>query len=232
MLQLDDPVAKHLPGWPGGKVITLEHLLSHRSGIPSYTEGTGFEAWKKGPRTLADTLALFRDAPLEFDPGSDTEPSNSNTVLLGVFVRRSHVVDHADELFDARRYLLQPLVLRLHVDARVVVPIELGCNDAVAGEHESFGIDAYAGRGGLDRVVALGCERYWPVGSAGNEVPARGHRRQRDALEMPVRHRPRTQAGGHELLHDVVDRSRFAGCSRRAAVEVVGCEDGDVRAQP
>lgn len=83
VLRLDDPVAKHLPGWPGGKVITLEHLLSHRSGIPSYTEGTGFEAWKKGPRTLADTLALFRDAPLEFDPGSDTEPSNSNTVLLG-----------------------------------------------------------------------------------------------------------------------------------------------------
>lgn len=83
VLRLDDPVARHMPGWPGGKAITLEHLLSHRSGIPSYTDDLAFEAWKKGPRELEDTLGLFRDSPLEFDPGSDTAPSNSNTVLLG-----------------------------------------------------------------------------------------------------------------------------------------------------
>lgn len=82
-LRLDDPVARHLPGWPHGDAITLEHLLSHKSGIPSYTDGTGFEAWKKAPRTLEATLGLFRDSSLEFDPGSDTAPSNSNTVLLG-----------------------------------------------------------------------------------------------------------------------------------------------------
>jgi CubicO group peptidase (beta-lactamase class C family) len=83
VLRFDDPVARHLPGWPGGQAITLEHLLSHRSGIPSYTEGPAFEAWKQGPRELEATLALFRDLPLEFEPGSDTAPSNSNTVLLG-----------------------------------------------------------------------------------------------------------------------------------------------------
>jgi CubicO group peptidase (beta-lactamase class C family) len=83
VLRLDDPVSRHLPGWPGGDAIALEHLLSHRSGIPSYTDGVAFEAWKKAPRTLEATLGLFRDLPLEFDPGSDTSPSNSNTVLLG-----------------------------------------------------------------------------------------------------------------------------------------------------
>jgi D-alanyl-D-alanine carboxypeptidase len=83
VLRLDDPVSRHLPGWPGGDAITLEHLLSHRSGIPSYTDGLAFDAWKKAPRTLAATLELFRNVPLDFDPGSDTSPSNSNTVLLG-----------------------------------------------------------------------------------------------------------------------------------------------------
>ena len=83
VLRLDDPVARHIPGWPGGTEITLEHLLSHESGIPNYTDGQSFDAWKQGPRTLADTLDLFRNLPLEFDPGSDTSPSNSNTVLLG-----------------------------------------------------------------------------------------------------------------------------------------------------
>jgi CubicO group peptidase (beta-lactamase class C family) len=82
-LRLDDPVGRHLPGWPGGKVITLEHLLSHRSGIPSYTDDLAFHAWKHGPRTLEDTLGLFRESPLDFDPGTDTAPSNSNVVLLG-----------------------------------------------------------------------------------------------------------------------------------------------------
>lgn len=83
VLRLDDPVARHLPGWPGGDAITVEHLLSHRSGIPNYTDDGAFEAWKKGPRTLEATLGLFRGHPLEFEPGTDTAPSNSNTVLLG-----------------------------------------------------------------------------------------------------------------------------------------------------
>lgn len=83
VLNLDDPVSRHLPSWPGGDDITVEHLLSYRSGLPSYTEDMGFQAFKKGPRQLPDVLDQFRGDPLEFEPGTDTAPSNSNTVLLG-----------------------------------------------------------------------------------------------------------------------------------------------------
>jgi CubicO group peptidase (beta-lactamase class C family) len=83
VLGLQDPVSRHLPDWPGGDAITLEQLLAHRSGIPSYTDDLAFERWKKGPRTLEATLGLFRGDPLEHVPGTETAPSNSNYVLLG-----------------------------------------------------------------------------------------------------------------------------------------------------
>lgn len=83
VLDLQDPVSRHLPSWPGGDSVTLEQLLAHRSGIPNYTDDLAFGPWKKGPRTLEATLELFRGDPLEFEPGSDTAPSNSNYVLLG-----------------------------------------------------------------------------------------------------------------------------------------------------
>lgn len=83
VLDLQDPVAKHLPGWPAGDRITVEHLLTHKSGIPSFTDSDAFERWKNAPHSLQDILALFRELPLDFEPGTDTAPGNSNTALLG-----------------------------------------------------------------------------------------------------------------------------------------------------
>ncbi|MEM7158831.1 MAG: serine hydrolase domain-containing protein [Myxococcota bacterium] len=83
-LRLDDPVSRYLPYWPNGERITLEHLLSHRSGIPNYTDMQSFEAWKRQEHTLQTAASWFRNLPLEFDPGTDTSPSNSNYMLLGL----------------------------------------------------------------------------------------------------------------------------------------------------
>ena len=42
-LSLQDPIEKHLPGYPTqGHVITIEHLLTHTSGIQSYTDMPGW----------------------------------------------------------------------------------------------------------------------------------------------------------------------------------------------
>ena len=44
-LALDDDVRKHIPDFPDkGVKITVEHLLTHTSGVPSYT---GLPAWLK-----------------------------------------------------------------------------------------------------------------------------------------------------------------------------------------
>ena len=42
-LSLQDPIEKYLPGYPTqGHVITIEHLLTHTSGIQSYTDMPGW----------------------------------------------------------------------------------------------------------------------------------------------------------------------------------------------
>ncbi|MEX1365545.1 MAG: serine hydrolase domain-containing protein [Nannocystaceae bacterium] len=83
IIELSDPVSQYVPGWPGGDDMTIEHLLSYRSGIPSFTEDPAFERWKRGPQPLPAILKTFRRLPLEFTPGTDMAPSNSNMVLLG-----------------------------------------------------------------------------------------------------------------------------------------------------
>ena len=107
-LSLADPVSRHLPDWPDGSAITLEHLLAHRSGIPNFTDDLMFEVWKRGPRTLQDTMALFRGHPLEFEPGSDTSPSNSNYVVLGAILEAVAGKDYEQVV---REQVLQPLSL-------------------------------------------------------------------------------------------------------------------------
>lgn len=108
VLKLDDPVSRFLPGWPGGDDTTIEHLLAHRSGIPNFTGDLAFEAWKKGPRTVDQTLELFRGDPLEFEPGTDTDPSNSNYVLLGAVLEAATEKPYAQVV---REQVLEPLSL-------------------------------------------------------------------------------------------------------------------------
>ncbi len=88
-LALDAPVTKYLPAYPmHGKTITLRHLLGHTSGIKNYTND---EDWAKTlvlDKSVAEMVALFKDWPLEFDPGTKFSYSNSGYVLLGAVIEK------------------------------------------------------------------------------------------------------------------------------------------------
>jgi D-alanyl-D-alanine carboxypeptidase len=88
-LRLEDEVTKHLPDYPThGARITIEHLLTHTSGIPSYT---GLPEWQPLVRkdlTLPELIALFKDKPLEFAPGEKWSYNNSAYVLLGAVIEK------------------------------------------------------------------------------------------------------------------------------------------------
>ncbi|HEY3515577.1 MAG TPA: serine hydrolase, partial [Gammaproteobacteria bacterium] len=101
-LSLDDPLKKHWPNAPPAwGAVTIFHLLTHSSGIPSFTSGAEFLQWKLQPSTPEQTIAHVRDQPLEFTPGDRMSYSNSGYVLLGMIVERVSGKSYAEYLRDS-----------------------------------------------------------------------------------------------------------------------------------
>jgi CubicO group peptidase (beta-lactamase class C family) len=96
-LALNDDVRKYIPDFPDkGAVITIEHLLTHTSGVPSYTE---LPAWLKLWRqdmSPAEILALTKDLPLEFPPGTRFKYDNTGYTMLGMVIEKASGMSYAD----------------------------------------------------------------------------------------------------------------------------------------
>jgi D-alanyl-D-alanine carboxypeptidase len=106
-LKLDDPINKYLPNPPASwEAVTIEHLLTHTSGIPSYTGLPGFfEKRISAPLTPIEIADLSRDLPLEFKPGEKFAYNNTGYVLLGYIVNKVTGVPYIDYL---RAHVLDP----------------------------------------------------------------------------------------------------------------------------
>jgi D-alanyl-D-alanine carboxypeptidase len=95
-LALSDDITKFLPDYPThGKTITIEHLLTHTSGIVNYTSRRGFGANSDKDLSVAQMIATFKDDPLEFDPGTRFSYSNSGYFLLGAIIEKVSGVPYA-----------------------------------------------------------------------------------------------------------------------------------------
>lgn len=83
-LKLSDEITQYLPDYPThGQKITVEHLLTHTSGIKNYTALPAWYALWRKDLSLEELIALFKDEPLDFTPGTQWSYSNSGYVLLG-----------------------------------------------------------------------------------------------------------------------------------------------------
>lgn len=72
----------------GGRV-TIHHVLSHTSGIPSYTSHPGFFAnVSRNPFGTEEFVTTYCSADLEFEPGTRYAYSNSGYFILGAVVER------------------------------------------------------------------------------------------------------------------------------------------------
>lgn len=106
-LSTDAPVSRYLPDCPEAwKEITIHHLLTHTSGIKSYTNLSDFSQRGLSPVTDAGVLSLLAPLPLEFPPGSKFAYNNSGYYLLGMVVERVSGMKY--EEFLARR-IFQPV---------------------------------------------------------------------------------------------------------------------------
>ncbi|HEX6086544.1 MAG TPA: serine hydrolase [Thermoanaerobaculia bacterium] len=98
-LALTDPITKFIPDYPTqGKTITIEHLLTHTSGIRSYTDKPDFPASMRKDLTPAELIATFRNDPMQFDPGAQWAYNNSAYILLGHIIEQLSGMPYADYL--------------------------------------------------------------------------------------------------------------------------------------
>lgn len=88
-LSVNDTVKKCIPDAPAAwDKVTIFHLLTHTSGIPSFTSFPDYGPTEAIPTTPEKLVARFRDKPLEFQPGEKFNYSNSGYVLLGYVIEK------------------------------------------------------------------------------------------------------------------------------------------------
>jgi CubicO group peptidase (beta-lactamase class C family) len=89
-LHIQDLVCNYIVDCPAAwKAITLEHLLTHTSGIPNFTQFVDFRTWQATPSPPLEVIARFRDRPLDFQPGEEWSYSNSGYTLLGYIIEQA-----------------------------------------------------------------------------------------------------------------------------------------------
>ena len=86
-MTLDDPVAKHVGDLPAEwQPITVRQLMAHVSGLPDYTKQAAFnpaQEYKPG-----EVIALVKNVPLAFQPGTQVANSATDFFLLGLVVEK------------------------------------------------------------------------------------------------------------------------------------------------
>src|SRR3954471_14461284 len=87
-LSLDDPIAKYFPGLTRAKDVKIRHILSHTSGYEDYApQDYTIPAWTK-PTTADKIVHEWATKPLDFEPGTQYQYSNTNFNIAGLIVER------------------------------------------------------------------------------------------------------------------------------------------------
>jgi D-alanyl-D-alanine carboxypeptidase len=113
LLSLDDTINQYIEDIPNGDEITLRQMANMTSGIASYTFNEQWlDEFFSHPERVWTTEELVRigieDSPV-FDPGTEFQYSNTNTVLLGLVLQQV-TGEPIGELY--REGIIEPLGLQ------------------------------------------------------------------------------------------------------------------------
>lgn len=98
-LALTDEITRFLPDYPmHGQKITIEHLLTHTSGVKNYTDKPEFLAGMAADVTVPQMIDSFKNDPLDFVPGADAHYNNSGYFLLGAIIEKASGLPYAQFL--------------------------------------------------------------------------------------------------------------------------------------
>ncbi|HKW27212.1 MAG TPA: serine hydrolase domain-containing protein [Terriglobales bacterium] len=88
-LSLDDPVSRFLPDLTRAGEVTIRQLLSHTSGYQDYWPQDYVMPMMLQPVTAQKILDLWARKPLDFEPGTKWQYSNTNYVIAGLIVEKA-----------------------------------------------------------------------------------------------------------------------------------------------
>src|SRR5215216_445255 len=88
-LSLDDKVGKFIPDLTRANEVTIRQLLSHTSGYQDYWPQDYVMPMMLQPVTAAKILDTWARKPLDFDPGTKWQYSNTNYVIAGVIIEKA-----------------------------------------------------------------------------------------------------------------------------------------------
>jgi CubicO group peptidase (beta-lactamase class C family) len=87
-LSLDDKVAKFVPNLTRANEVTIRQLLSQTSGYQDYWPQDYVMPMMLQPVTAQKILDMWARKPLDFEPGTKWQYSNTNYVIAGVIVEK------------------------------------------------------------------------------------------------------------------------------------------------
>lgn len=89
VISLNDRITNYLDNPPSAwQSVTIKHILSHQSGIPSYTDAPNYWDITRLDLSKAEILALVADLPLKFKPGEFSAYDNTGYYLLGLMLEK------------------------------------------------------------------------------------------------------------------------------------------------
>jgi CubicO group peptidase (beta-lactamase class C family) len=115
-LKLDDPVAQYLPNLTRAKEITIRQLLSHTSGYQDYYPLDYVAPFMTVPVTPDQILDRFARIPLDFEPGTQWQYSNTNFVAAGRILEK---VSGTPLMTFLEKHIFEPLGMQSPIDLDV-----------------------------------------------------------------------------------------------------------------
>jgi CubicO group peptidase (beta-lactamase class C family) len=107
-LNLDSSLAHAWPDYPNRDVaarVMIRQILEHRSGIGGDIFGAPPGKTRHDVLTLNDYFQLFKDQPLQFEPGSRQQYSNAGYIVLGLLIERLSGTSYYDYV---RSHIFEP----------------------------------------------------------------------------------------------------------------------------
>lgn len=132
-LSLDDTLSRWLPDFPHADSITIAMLCEHRSGVGDFFNDAYRAMDRSQLRHNHDYLALIRDQPLWFAPGTSQRYSNGGYALLGEVIEKASGEDYYDYL---AAHVFDPAGM-----AHTGAPIESGGTPGLARGYTTEGAD-------------------------------------------------------------------------------------------